>query len=128
MKVFRERLKLTLERSRVSQAEAARVAGMNAAHLNDILRGRRKNITAEIVVRLATALGCSCDWLLGRDAEGPTPASVRHAIALGGGRVLDRIGSERMDPININAGVTSRRGRVRGRAPVRKEPDYVRAP
>lgn len=123
MKVFRDRLALTIEASRVSQAEVARVAGMNAAHLNDILRGRREHITAEVVARLAKALGCSCDWLLGFTTLGPAPVSVRHAIALGGGRVLDRIGAKRLDPININAGVTSHRGRVRGRARAREEPD-----
>lgn len=123
MRAFRERVRLAIEKARVSQAEVARVAGMNAAHLNDILRGRRKNISAEVVVRIARALGCSSDWLLGLPSEAPTPAGIRHAVAIAGGRMLERIGSERMDPVNINAGVNSRRGRVRCPPRVREDLD-----
>ena len=113
MKVFRDRLQLTLEAARISQAEAARVARINVSHLNDMLRGRRKNVSAEIVVRLSRALGCTSDWLLGLTTTGPTPAGVRHAVALAGGHVLERAGVARMDPINVNAGLTARRGLVR---------------
>ena len=120
---FRQRLQLTLAAARVSQAEIARVAGLDAKHLNDLCQGRRKNVSAQTVYALATALGCTSDWLLGLTNVGPAPMAVRQSIGQRGGRVMQYVGVEAIDPINQNAGVRSRRGLVRGQAPKRVEED-----
>jgi len=112
--VLKDRLNLTLLSAKVTQAELARIAGMGASHVNDICRGKRTAITAETVVRMARVLGCTTDWLLGLTPEGPAPAAVRQSVASYGGRVLEAPGSRRIrDPINVNAGTRSMRGRVR---------------
>ena len=116
MNVLKDRLNLTLLSAKVTQAELARLAGMGASHVNDICRGRMTAITAESVVRMARVLGCTTDWLLGMTPDGPAPAAVRQSVASYGGRVLEAPGSRRVrDPINVNAGSTSMRGRVRSR-------------
>lgn len=114
MSVLRDRLLLTITASRLSQAEVARVARLNVCHLNDICRGRSTHVTADTVVKLARAFGCSADWLLGLTSLGPSPIAVRQSIAHAGGRVLETPDAEWRDPINVNAGA-SRRGRVRAR-------------
>ena len=123
MHALADRLRLTLRAAGISQSALARVSGLNITHVNDICRGRRANVNVRSVIALADALGCTVDWLLGRTGPGPTPTAVRHAIGQRGGTVLQYVGVERIDPININAGVTSRRGRVgRGvRPPPREE-------
>lgn len=118
-----DRLRLTLRAAGISQSALAQVSGLNITHINDICRGRRVNVNVRSLIALADTLGCTVDWLLGRTEPGPLPAAVRQAIGQRGGTVLQYVGDERMDPININAGVTSRRGRVgRGiRPPPREE-------
>lgn len=118
MRVFRDRLQLTLAKSRVSQAQLARIARLNPTHVNNLCNGRRTRVSAQTVVAIARALGCSTDWLLGLAAIGPKPIAVRQSIGVQGGRVMQYIGDERIDPINQNLGVVSRRGLVRGRPPV----------
>jgi transcriptional regulator with XRE-family HTH domain len=113
MVVFRDRLVMTLNLARVSQSELARLSGLGQPHLNAICAGRVVHVTAETVVRIARVLGCSTDWLLGLTARGPAPQTVRHAVASSGGRVIERPGEMHRDPINLNAGSVSRRGRAR---------------
>lgn len=106
---LRDRLKLTLLSSRVSQSELSRSSGVHLVTISRILRGENVCVTLITVMRLAKALGCSIDWLAGMAVQGPTPAAVRHAIGQAGGRVLEPAGAP-MDPINRNAGTVSRRG------------------
>ena len=82
---FRQRLQLTLAAARVSQAEIARVAGLDAKHLNDLCQGRRKNVSAQTVYALATALGCTSDWLLVIDGclvSGRRPLAWTNALCV----------------------------------------------
>lgn len=68
------RVQAALERSGLSQAQVARQAGMTRAQLWKILTGKRATVHAETLRRLALALDCRADYLLGlRD----TPAARR---------------------------------------------------
>jgi transcriptional regulator with XRE-family HTH domain len=55
-----ERLKLGL-----SQEKLAALVGTDKAHISRIESGARPSIAASTVARIATALGCSVDYLLG---------------------------------------------------------------
>ena len=108
---LRDRLRLTLAESRISQMELARCAGITPRNITKLCRGDSVNVTLPTLLKLAAALGCSIDWLVGRAVQGPSPAAVRHAIGQAGGRVMEFARSPIMDPINRNAGIVSRRGR-----------------
>ncbi len=59
------RVQAALERSGLSHAEVARQAGMPWAQLWKILTGKRATVHAETLRRLALALDCTTDYLLG---------------------------------------------------------------
>jgi|GEM_PF-3865756 len=124
MKCLQDRLVMTLEAARISQAELARVAGLNGSHVNDLCRGRSTNVTVKTLVGMARALGCSCDWLLGFARQGPTPVGVRTAFVAAGGCVQLRPGEAADALFAQNAPSASRRGRVRGK---RRAPAEVAA-
>lgn len=110
---LQERLRLTLSESRVSQGELSRLTGISSSHVSKICQGKAVCVTAETVVRIATVLGCTTDWLLGMTSSGPTPAAVQIAVAHASGRIMERAGKNSpIAPINRNAGVISKRGRV----------------
>ncbi len=121
MMALKDRLVLLLEGSQISQAELARVAGLNVTHVSDLCRGRSTNVTVRTLVAIACSLGCSTDWLLGLQRNGPSLMHVRTAFAAAGGRVYLHTGQEPDAPFAENVTTTSRRGRVR-RAPPRAAP------
>lgn len=53
------------EARNMSQEELARKIGVNQCHISDIERGRRKP-SLDVLVKMADALGCSTDELIGR--------------------------------------------------------------
>ena len=83
---LRDRLRLTLAESRISQMELARCAGITPRNITKLCRGDSVNVTLPTLLKLAAALGCSIDWLVGRAVQGPSPAAVRHAIGQAGPR------------------------------------------
>jgi transcriptional regulator with XRE-family HTH domain len=85
-----QRLRIALSSAGITQAEFARVARMNLAHVADILRGRRINVTVATLVTMAQTLRCETDWLLGLKDGGPTAASMRQRFGDMGGRVAPR--------------------------------------
>lgn len=65
-----------IARARKAQGEtmaafAAR-CGLGPMHIGAIERGARRNITPETILRIASALGCSTDWLLTGEGRAPT--------------------------------------------------------
>lgn len=87
------------------------MSGIHPRNIARMCRGDSIHVTLPTMIRLATSLGCSIDWLAGRAVQGPTPIAVRHAIGQAGGRVMELAKTPIMDPINRNSGMTSRRGR-----------------
>jgi|RhiMetdeSRZDD1v2_1073273.scaffolds.fasta_scaffold398527_2 transcriptional regulator with XRE-family HTH domain len=59
-----------------TRRELARRAGLHEQHLANVERGNRFRIEAETILKLARALGCSTDYLMGL-IEDPTPAKKR---------------------------------------------------
>lgn len=112
--LMKDRLAVVLAKCRISQSEAARVAGLNRSMIRKILSGESHNITLDTALSLAEALGLSLDWLSGRDVPGPKPVAVRYHFACKGGRVLQEVQDPNPDPINVMNGASkSRRGRLR---------------
>ncbi|MBQ6091317.1 MAG: helix-turn-helix transcriptional regulator [Lachnospiraceae bacterium] len=62
--VFRERLKLCMDRESLNGADLSAASGISAATISRYLCGLRRP-TVENVVRLSSALGVSSDYLLG---------------------------------------------------------------
>lgn len=56
-----------------TRAELARRTGLNPTHLWKIEQGHRARVEAETVRRLARALGCTTDYLLGMDEGDAEP-------------------------------------------------------
>src|SRR5689334_20924945 len=48
-----------------TRRELARRAGLHEQHVADVERGMRHRIEAETIIKLAQALGCTTDYLLG---------------------------------------------------------------
>jgi len=59
-----------------TRRELAKRAGLHEQHLAKVERGNRHRIEADTVIKLAQALHCSADYLLGL-AEDPTPPPQR---------------------------------------------------
>jgi transcriptional regulator with XRE-family HTH domain len=55
-----------------TRRELAKRAGLHEQHLANVERGHRHRIEADTILKLAAALGCSTDYLLGRTEE-PAP-------------------------------------------------------
>lgn len=62
---FGDRLKAAREARGLTQAELAERAGMAAVHVSHLETGVKPNPAVPTLVRLATALRCSADYLLG---------------------------------------------------------------
>ena len=75
------------KQSGMTKAQLAKKAGLSWAQLQKILTGQRPQISADTVRRLALALGCTSDYLLGlageaaedADAAGGPPGRPRQA-------------------------------------------------
>lgn len=63
------RLNAAWKQSGLSKAQIAERAGMRWAQLHKILTGQRPQVSADTVRRLAQALGCTADYLLGLEEE-----------------------------------------------------------
>jgi len=59
-----------------TRRELAQRAGLHEQHVANIERGNRFRIEGETILKLAQALGCSADYLIGLVDE-PTPATKR---------------------------------------------------
>jgi transcriptional regulator with XRE-family HTH domain len=57
-----------------TRRELAKRAGLHEQHLAKVERGARQRIEADTILKLAEALNCSADYLLGRT---DTPAPLR---------------------------------------------------
>lgn len=62
-----ERVKKRRDELGISLNALARKAGVSTSYLWEIENGKRINLTGAVLERLADALGCSVDYLLGRD-------------------------------------------------------------
>lgn len=88
-------LQSLIDRSGRSQRAIERAAGLGNGTLSRYLGGKRTAMDTSTAARIADALECSVDWLLGREAaivpdrRGPDlrrPGRGLHAPASGGGR------------------------------------------
>lgn len=82
--VLQQRLSALLEARKEKPAPLGKRLGLSDSFIRDILRGKTKSPRAESLELLATELGTTSDYLLGRDKDGELtgPAIVRS------GRVL----------------------------------------
>ena len=64
---FIERVLVTRRERGWTRRELARRAGLHEQHLAKVERGNRVRVEAETVRKLARALGCTTDYLLGMD-------------------------------------------------------------
>jgi transcriptional regulator with XRE-family HTH domain len=73
MRTLGERLRTARERQGLSQQEVAKSAHITQQALSRYESGARQHVRSDVLIRLADALGCSTDYLLGR-VDNPTPA------------------------------------------------------
>ena len=66
--IFGERVKLQLEKNNMSQRELAEKTGITEATISRYVSSERVPKATEIV-KIANALNCSCDYLLGLQNE-----------------------------------------------------------
>jgi transcriptional regulator with XRE-family HTH domain len=71
-----DRIRQSREHLGLSQESLGRLVGKDTFYISKLERGVRTNITTETLEQLATALGCSTDYLLGR-ADDPRPQTRR---------------------------------------------------
>ena len=62
---FGERIHVMRRRRGMTQAALASAVGMNSNFLARVERGDVKDVAGQLVAKLAQALGCSTDYLLG---------------------------------------------------------------
>ena len=68
----KDRLKLVMGQSKLTQKELAQKSGVSQSNISYILSGKRPQASLSVANRLATALGVSVDWLSGAgDTEQP---------------------------------------------------------
>lgn len=72
MEGFGQRVTELRERYGWTRRELAKRSGLHEQHLLKIEQELRKRIEGETVIRLARALGCSADYLLGLKEEEET--------------------------------------------------------
>jgi len=68
MEGFEQRVILARSKKGWTRRELAKRAGLHEQHLANVERGNRHRIEAETIIKLARALGCTTDYLLGVDA------------------------------------------------------------
>ena len=59
-----------------TRRELAKRAGLHEQHLANVERGERHRIEADTIIKLARALDCSTDYLMGL-TDDPTPPTKR---------------------------------------------------
>lgn len=69
MPTFGERILILRRRNDLTQRELAKMAGINSNTLARVERGEVKDLAGQSIARLARALGCSGDYLLGLTKE-----------------------------------------------------------
>lgn len=69
MPTFGERILILRRRNDLTQRELAKMAGINSNTLARVERGEVKDLAGQSIARLARALGCSGDYLLGLTEE-----------------------------------------------------------
>ena len=72
-----DRVRELRERAGISQRELDRLADLGEGHVGQIESGVKPNPTVRIAEKIAGALGCSLDWLVG--GTGPAPWTLRKA-------------------------------------------------
>ena len=78
---FGDRIKLRREKLRLTQAELAELAGVNQALISRIESKVSAGTSTDILKRLALALGCTADYLIGMyDEEGVELCPVAEAL------------------------------------------------
>jgi transcriptional regulator with XRE-family HTH domain len=70
--------------SGLTKAQLADKAGMRWAQVQKVLTGKRPQVSADTVRRLARALGCTTDYLLGMDNEKTAEDTAAHDPAAWG--------------------------------------------
>lgn len=63
--VLGERVLLSRHRADIDQRELARLSGVSATYISKIERGHARNVTIDVVYKLADGLGLSVGFLLG---------------------------------------------------------------
>ncbi len=71
-----ERLRQARSAAALTQKDLGIRVGAAASWISDLEKGKQKGLAAETVYRLAQALDCSSDYLLGL-SDDPTPARRR---------------------------------------------------
>lgn len=69
MPTFGERILILRRRNDLTQRELAKMAGINSNTLARVERGEVKDLAGQAIAKLARALGCSGDYLLGLTDE-----------------------------------------------------------
>jgi transcriptional regulator with XRE-family HTH domain len=70
MEGFGQRVIKARDKHGWTRRELARRAGLHEQHLAKVERGNRHRIEGETIIKLARALGCTSDYLLGLRDEG----------------------------------------------------------
>jgi transcriptional regulator with XRE-family HTH domain len=77
MEGFGQRVITAREKHGWTRRELAKRAGLHEQHLANVERGQRHRIEAETIIKLARALGCTTDVLLGlAEDEAPPQATA----------------------------------------------------
>lgn len=80
MEGFGQRVTELRERHGWTRRELAKRSGLHEQHLLKIEQELRKRIESDTVIRLARALGCSADYLLGLKEEKETEADATASV------------------------------------------------
>lgn len=65
--IMSARIKQRLDELGMTQVELASHIGCRPQHITDVLKGRH-TMSLALAIETATALRCSLDWLVGKDA------------------------------------------------------------
>ena len=76
MEGFAQRVISTRIHQGWTRRELAKRAGLHEQHLANVERGNRHRIEGDTIFKLAQALGCTSDYLIGL-ADDPTPPRKR---------------------------------------------------
>jgi transcriptional regulator with XRE-family HTH domain len=76
MEVLGTRVREQRKHAGLSQMEVAKQTGIIQGDLSLLERGKKRALWADTLLRLAEALGCSLDYLVGR-TDDPTPTPKR---------------------------------------------------
>ena len=82
MENFGQRVIDLREKHGWSRRELAKRSGLHEQHLLKIEQGLRKRIEGDTIIRLACALGCSADYLLGLKGEEEIETDVTASLKI----------------------------------------------